>query len=224
MRGSNVQLLAYDCRAHGSTVSSDESDLSEEVLVQDSIELIEECLGDKNQHKNNEGRGGKVIIVGHSMGGAIAAKVAATNKVNNLVGAVVIDVVEGTALAALDGMHTILENRPSAFNSIEEAIQWSVATGMLKNIESARLSIPSQLVEDNLHIKWRTDLTETEPYWKGWFTGLSSSFLSSRTSKLLILAGTDRLDKELTIAQMQGKFQLTVLPTCGHTIQEDVSV
>jgi protein phosphatase methylesterase 1 len=35
-----------------------------------------------------------------------------------------------------------------------------------------------------------------------------------------MLAGTDRLDKELTIGQMQGKFQLVVLPT-GHTIQED---
>lgn len=41
---------------------------------------------------------------------------------------------------------------------------------------------------------------------------------------MLLLAGTDRLDKELTIAQMQGKFQLVLLPSCGHAIQEDVNI
>lgn len=33
-------------------------------------------------------------------------------------------------------------------------------------------------------------------------------FLSSAEQKLLILAGVDRLDKDLTVAQMQGKFQV----------------
>ena len=30
--------------------------------------------------------------------------------------------------------------------------------------------------------------------------------------KILILAGTDRLDRPLTVGQMQGKFQLVLLP------------
>jgi protein phosphatase methylesterase 1 len=58
------------------------------------------------------------------MGGAIAARAAASNQIKNLVGVVVIDVVEGTALAALPSMHNILENRPQKFPSIEDAIQW----------------------------------------------------------------------------------------------------
>lgn len=58
----------------------------------------------------------------------------------------------------------------------------------------------------------------------GWFTDLSKHFLMTKAAKLLILAGTDRLDKDLTIAQMQGKFQLVVFPTCGHAIQEDVVI
>lgn len=37
-----------------------------------------------------------------------------------------------------------------------------------------------------------------------WFTGLSQKFLNCRTAKLLLLAGTDRLDKDLLIGQMQG--------------------
>ena len=61
---------------------------------------------------------------------------------------------------------------------------------------------------------------KTEPFWKEWYTGLSAAFLSIPAPKLLLLAGTDRLDKELTIGHMQGKFQMKVLPT-GHAIQED---
>lgn len=50
---------------------------------------------------------------------------------------------------------------------------------------------------------------------------MSKKFLALRTAKLLVLAGTDRLDTELTIGQMQGKFQLSVLPDVGHSLHED---
>lgn len=54
----------------------------------------------------------------------------------------------------------------------------------------------------------------------GWFTGLSGKFLSARTARLLVLAGAERLDKELMIGQMQGKFQLEVLANVGHMVHE----
>ena len=38
----------------------------------------------------------------------------------------------------------------------------------------------------------------------------------------MLLAGTDRLDKDLMIGQMQGKFQLQVFPEAGHFVQEDL--
>ena len=68
---------------------------------------------------------------------------------------------------------------------------------------------------------WRTDLMKTKPYWSGWFTGLSKAFLSVPVPKQLVLAGSDRMDKELTIAQMQGKFRVEVICEVGHVIQED---
>ncbi|KAL8849444.1 MAG: hypothetical protein Q9221_005576 [Calogaya cf. arnoldii] len=70
----------------------------------------------------------------------------------------------------------------------------------------------------------------TEKYWASWFRGLSKKFLEAKGGKLLILAGTDRLDKELMIGQMQaerltplqlGKYQLQVLPEAGHFVHED---
>ena len=58
-------------------------------------------------------------------------------------------------------------------------------------------------------------------YWKEWFGGLSAKFLSVQVPKLLLLAGVDRLDKELMVGHMQGKFQMQVLPLCGHAVHED---
>ncbi|CAK9185121.1 unnamed protein product, partial [Ilex paraguariensis] len=54
------------------------------------------------------------------------------------------------------------------------------------------------------------------------YEGLSEKFLSCAVPKLLLLAGTDRLDRTLTIGQMQGKFQMIVIRHTGHAIQEDV--
>ena len=69
---------------------------------------------------------------------------------------------------------------------------------------------------------WRIDLAQTETHWTGWFTNLSSKFLSVPATKMLILAGIDRLDRDLTVGQMQGKFQMQVLPQAGHAGHEDV--
>ena len=52
---------------------------------------------------------------------------------------------------------------------------------------------------------WRTDLASTQPFWETWFRGLSEKFLTAKGGKLLLLAGTDRLDTELIVGQMQGQ-------------------
>ena len=137
---------------------------------------------------------------------------------------IVIDVVEGTAKESLPHMIELLQNRPTSFPSLEIAIRWSVRSKLVRNLESAKVSIPAQLKLDESSGKyvWRTDLLKSKPFWDGWFDNLSKKFLSCPGSRVLILAGTDRLDTELTIAQMQGKYELILLPSCGHTIQEDV--
>ena len=61
-------------------------------------------------------------------------------------------------------------------------------------------------------VVWRTNLRQSEQYWTGWYSGLSDMYLSVTAPKILILAGTDRLDKPLTIGQMQVKFQMSLLP------------
>lgn len=88
-------------------------------------------------------------------------------------------------------MKNILSQRPTKFKSVEEAIQWqyvvpsrvlgrcsydlshSISSGAVRNLESARVSVPSLLVpqpgraEGSQDVVWRTDLVATAPYWEG---------------------------------------------------------
>lgn len=89
----------------------------------------------------------------------------------------------------------------------------STRSQTIRNLNSARISVPSLLSQDlrppspgtdSRPWTWHTDLAATQPFWEGWFRDLSKKFLKARGGKLLLLAGTDRLDKELMIGQMQG--------------------
>lgn len=204
-----------------------------------------------------------LILVGHSMGGAVVVSIAHAlqdmepqhNK-PNVAGVAVLDVVEGTAIDALPIMRTIVSQLPRGFPTVADAVRWHVDSGTIVNLNSARRSVPSLLRRNVAYEKdvaqdaqeshvseqepmemmkdttpatdtpssfplvWRHDLLATEPHWRGWFEGLSASFLSVKCARLLLLAGTDRLDKELMIGQMQGKYQLVVFQDVGHSLQE----
>ncbi|KAI8823563.1 Alpha/Beta hydrolase protein [Fimicolochytrium jonesii] len=219
-RVGNVGVVGFDCRGHGVTTTQDDTDLSLDTLAADLVNLLDVLYPDAIP---------EVILVGHSMGGAVVTEAALTGKVRNLLAVAVLDVVEGTAVDSLAHMEIYLRNRPSHFRSIDQAVEWSVTIGGLRNLSSALISVPPQLVEvpgdgDTEGAKkwvWRTDLGRSQKHWHGWFQGLSANFLSIKAARMLILAGTDRLDTALTIGQMQGKFQLVLYPESGHAIQED---
>ncbi|XP_028656158.1 protein phosphatase methylesterase 1 isoform X2 [Erpetoichthys calabaricus] len=248
----NCRVVAIDLRGHGDTKVKNSEDLSAETMSKDVGKVIEAIYGEDLP---------PIMLIGHSMGGAIAVHAAASNLVPSLLGLCVIDVVEGTAMDALNSMQNFLRSRPKTFRSLENAIEWSVKSGQIRNLESAKVSMVGQVKkcedhlssvdskafegiieeeeeeeegesnnkrkkEDDLELKecsytWRIELAKTEKYWDGWFRGLSNLFLSCSVPKLLLLAGVDRLDKDLTIGQMQGKFQMQVLPQCGHAVHED---
>ncbi|KAM7532891.1 hypothetical protein Aperf_G00000128619 [Anoplocephala perfoliata] len=342
------QCLAVDMRGHGDTKCNDENDYSIDTLANDIIQIIFAMFPTEAP---------PIILIGHSMGGAVAVHVAQKRAIPSFAGLVVIDVVEGTAIESLYGMTNFLRSRPRGFRSLTDGISWSVRSGTIRNVESACISFPGQLKrvstdesatqeldkgialidanttvassssahpfsqsvsgptcktivsttlsevdeaeeeqdeqreknpedsdplahhppvdrgngemksfhpyspvsrplvashhlpptgisetpvslptdsavtsttntsssarEDGDGYTWRIDLFKTEPFWRGWFTNMSSLFLSVPEPKLLLVAGVERLDKDLTIGQMQGKFQLKILPKAGHAIHED---
>ncbi|CAI5469994.1 unnamed protein product [Closterium sp. Yama58-4] len=216
MRGE-VQVVAMDMRGHGATRTANDLDLSAQTLVEDVAGVARKLFGDSPP---------AIVLLGHSMGGAVAVRVAEQQLLPSLAGLVVVDVVEGSAVASLGHMQAVLASRPSHFPSLHKAVEWSVRSGHLRSVESARVSVPPTLIPDatGKGFVWRTPLEKSQPYWKGWYAGLSDLFLRCPVPKLLLLAGTDRLDKPLTIAQMQGRFQMLVVRHSGHAIQEDESL
>ncbi|KAL0568844.1 Protein phosphatase methylesterase 1 [Marasmius crinis-equi] len=218
-------VLSIDARRHGKTTATngkEDEDLSIGVLVDDFVAIVQAIFKDPATASN-------LLLIGHSMGGSIITRACPLliEKKYKVGGVVVLDVVEGSAIDALPHMHSLLNARPDGFDSMEEAIEWHVTTKAILNPNSARVSIPATIIPSNSDspavppFVWRTPLRSTAPYWTSWFTGLSKQFLSARSARLLILAGTDRLDKELMIGQMQGKFQMEVVPGVGHILHED---
>lgn len=221
----DVPVIAFDQRAHGLTTShTGDNDIHIDTLVDDAIAAISGFF-EKHARKIPS-----LILAGHSMGGGVVTHVAHSKKLP-VTATILIDVTEGTAIEALPYMNTWVTNRPTTFSRISGAIEYVIARGHVRNLESARFSVPSQLVqldtEDDIDDgkkkwTWRTDLRNTQQFWKSWFINLSDLFLSAPIGpKLLVLAGVDRLDKKLTIGQMQGKFQNILIPEAGHTIHED---
>ena len=141
-----------------------------------------------------------------------------------------LDVIEGSAMAALPQMKNVVEARPRGFGSVEEAVNWALKTRYIKSAKSAGISMPSQVAyspehnDGNLKFLWRTDLSKTSQFWESWFKGMDKKFLSAKCGpKVVLVADPNNLDKEMTIAQMQGKFQIQMLPSSGHAVHEDCS-
>ncbi|KAF5283422.1 hypothetical protein FQA39_LY04798 [Lamprigera yunnana] len=262
------QVVAIDLRGHGGTNTKDEEHLSLDILAGDIVKVVNKICETKLE---------PLVLVGHSLGGAVAVESA--RHLSFIAGVCIIDIVEGTAVESLSSMQKILRRRPATFNDVEQAIQWSFRSGQTSNIDAARVSMPGQIknmstlqlaaceISENLPSEntvernscfsvqdsafsiieenekdivengessslflvpnlppkymWRIDLTKTEPYWNGWFKGLSQKFLDIQVPKVLLLANIHGLDTVLTVGQMQGKFQLQVLPRSGHAVQED---
>lgn len=208
-------VVAPDLRGHGETRCGDERDLSSARLVDDVVWLALEAAP----------AGCSLVLAGHSLGGSVAVRAAADPRLaGRVAGVCVVDVVEGSALAALDGMARVLARVPPRFPSVDAAVRWAVASGDVGNRESAELSVPARLVPEpggGGGVRWRTDLLATREHWRGWFEGLSDDFLALRARRLLLLASPDRLDTKLSIAQMQGAYQIGILPAVGHCVQED---
>lgn len=214
--------VSYDIRGHGfSKHPAGEADLSIETLVEDAIKVLLQVAKRMPQ--------ATFVILGHSLGGSIAVRAAkkleTMPEAERIVALVTVDVVEGTAMEYLPYMVDIISHKPKMFENEEAAIKWSLQSKNVFNLDSARISIPPQLeqvqTDKGKAFKWRNDLLKSEKFWPGWFKGLSSTFLSSKFPKICFIAARERLDKELEIANMQGKFRLVSFPNVGHCMMED---
>ena len=112
---SDCTVYAFDWRGHGDHFCENESDLSQETLIGDTVKVMEFVMS------QNPGR--SINLIGHSMGGSIATKAAAyilseladqpiSKALSSLL---VVDVVEGTAMEHLPFMEQVVNMRPVHF-------------------------------------------------------------------------------------------------------------
>lgn len=107
-----LTLITFDWKGHGDSTLPINSDLSEQVLINEALEVLNFVSNHEKFHDRS------LIICGHSMGGAIASKLVtylskSTEDVElykKIKSIFVIDVVEGTALEALPMMEMIVKS------------------------------------------------------------------------------------------------------------------
>lgn len=170
-------VVAFDFRGHGSHEMQDVEDFSLQTLTKEAYAVVEFIC--------NKFKGRSVVLTGHSMGASVCLEVAHHIKQHKpaieeqLHGFVNLDLVEKTALKMLPKMDSILNNMPTQFNSMREAIEYRLSQKQLKNKIAARVSVPSELKEvqqedGKIVYKWRVDLQKTKPFWDDWFKGYSN--------------------------------------------------
>ncbi|OMH78806.1 putative protein phosphatase methylesterase 1 [Zancudomyces culisetae] len=98
--------------------------------------------------------------------------------------------------------------RPQSFPNYAGAINYYIYSGLINNLDSACLSVPSlvRLNEETSKYEWVTDLLSSRAYWESWYKDMSKKFISLSVPRLLVLAG---------------KFQLSIFKGCGHILHED---
>lgn len=224
----NIVVVAVDLRGHGGTSTTatgsadncnGETELSTARLVSDVVGLAA---------ATSERFGGvDVALAGHSLGGALAARAASEGLRHRpplpLCAVLLLEAVEGTAVAGFAHSAAWLRARPTSFASPEEAVAWALSAGMLQSETAARISVPARMRWESAlgSWVWRTDVAQAEPHWCGWFEGLSELFSGLPLPKLLVVGGVERLDAALEAAHMQGRFRLEVVPHTGHQLHED---
>lgn len=210
-----IGVLAFDVRSHGKSKPvqpTQHPDFHIDTLTSDCEQLVKHFT---STYPN------PLVLIGHSMGGTVVSKLCKEKRRSNVRGVVVIDAVEGYAIQSLGSMPSLVQSWPSSFGTLDEAVNWALQH-LQHSRESARISVPGVLEKrDDGRYYFIVDLLATDKYWDTWFKDLDKNFLQCPAARLLILAGTGRLDKELMVGQMQGKYQLVVLGECNHFLHED---
>ena len=145
-------------------------------MINDSVRVLKFLTTEIDEFKDRS-----ILIMGHSMGGAIASKLTThifsgeePELSPRVKGYFIIDVVEGSALDVLPLMEQIVKNRPQKFNSLEEVVKWGYMNNEARHLESARVSLPDRVhqVEDATY-EWKVDLLQSKAFWREWFLGLT---------------------------------------------------
>lgn len=212
---ADIVLVAPDLRGHGGSSAANtmtSRDLTDDIFR--VLDALSDVIGSR-----------RIVLIGHSLGGAIVARVAAERRASdNIAAVIVLDVAEETVIDSFKFLEKALRLWPTAFASQEDYVRWTVSMRRPSSSHSATISTTDHLVADvHGRLRMKFDLLEWKDSWVDWFRGFDAAFLSLGMPSLLIMAHYDNLDTALSVGQMQGKFECQIMssPLRSHFIQED---
>lgn len=141
----SARVLSVDARGHGETVvkrpdgstASGPLDMSLRTLSEDLLDVIQ-----LTRAKMHWPELPNMVLIGHSLGGAVVTDLAVSGGLgNSILGYGVFDVVEGSAIDALQSMQSYLSTRPRSFPSIASCIEWQSVPIDISDHESPSLTI-----------------------------------------------------------------------------------
>ncbi|GIQ86770.1 protein phosphatase methylesterase, eukaryotic [Kipferlia bialata] len=125
-----VRCLSYDLRGHGGSVIEGQTgtpSMSLDELVSDAEALLTHLY----PYKGEDATGVGITLIGHSLGGSIAAHMAgrfsatSTTRGWSVKACILVDITEQEAVNALPAMASIAKREPKAFMSMAKAVQWA---------------------------------------------------------------------------------------------------
>ena len=121
-------VLSLDARGHGETIVDQAEETSGDPNMNLTLETLSQDLFDViqlTQKQMDWPQLPDLVLIGHSLGGAVVTDLAMSGRLGYAVlGYAVLDVVEGSAIDALQSMQQYLSTRPSGFPTISSAIDW----------------------------------------------------------------------------------------------------
>ncbi|CAD8091720.1 unnamed protein product [Paramecium primaurelia] len=194
--------FSYDIISHG--LSQRNETLTMKNLISECESVIE-FIRIKNPNTN-------IILLGHSLGAAIASKIKHQSYIRGLI---VIDMIESKAFESIQIMDYQLRKRPSLFSSYSSAINYHVYNNLIRNPISAQITVPHYL---NENLEWKVDLIGTKQYWEQWFEGIQNGFDTFPYQKMLFIAESDRIP---TDQFLKSRYPIHLFEKSGHNIHED---
>ncbi|CAD8105953.1 unnamed protein product [Paramecium sonneborni] len=194
--------FSYDIISHG------QSERKETLTMQNLImecQTVIEYIRMKFPNTN-------IILLGHSLGAAIASKLKHQSYIRGLI---VIDMIENKAFESIQIMDYSLRKRPNIFSSYDSAINYHLQNSIIRNPNSAQITVPNYL---NEKLEWKVDLIETKIYWDQWFDGIQNGFDTFPFQKMLFIAESDRIPTEQFL---KSRYPIHIFENSGHNIHED---
>ncbi|KAF9436182.1 hypothetical protein BGZ76_004650 [Entomortierella beljakovae] len=221
--GDKVRIVSFDIRGHGETTSTEQHNLDIDRLAKDLQNLLLTLYTPTPSVFEGTTSMPELLLVGHSLGGSVVIEAASRELIPNVTGVAVLDTALVNRDRAMVNIRRWCESRPDPCHSVEQAIQWAIDSGTVKNLESARVSFPGMVKASptDSTYTWHTDLLKSDQYWATWFNGLNQKFLSIKARKLLVFAAHNDLDDELKNSYEQGKFIYSKFNASGHAVEED---